>query len=89
MEVISRFLCRSSWYVVDLGDRESSLTFFSYYSCALLPKVNPDTPAHACGLGAGDQVIAINGRNVMHLSHEEAKMEITRSGNELDLTVIK
>lgn len=54
-----------------------------------LSKVNPNTPAHACGLSAGDQVIAINGRNVTHVSHQEAKMEITRSGNELELTVIK
>lgn len=51
--------------------------------------VNPDTPAHAYGLNAGDQVISINGRVVTHLSHQEAKMEITRSGNELELTVIK
>ena len=57
--------------------------------CFLLSKVNPNTPAHDFGLNAGDQVIAINGRNVSHVSHQEAKMEITRSGNELELTVIK
>ncbi|CAF1673317.1 unnamed protein product, partial [Adineta ricciae] len=51
--------------------------------------VNPDTPAHAYGLNAGDQVISINGRDVTHVSHQEAKMEITRAGNELQLTVIK
>ncbi|CAF4123171.1 unnamed protein product [Rotaria socialis] len=51
--------------------------------------VNPDTPAHAYGINAGDQVIAINGRNVANVTHQEAKMEITRSGNELELTVIK
>ncbi|CAF0767786.1 unnamed protein product [Rotaria sordida] len=51
--------------------------------------VNPDTPAHENGLSAGDQVIAINGRNITHLSHQEAKMEITRSGNDLELTIIK
>ena len=62
---------------------------FSYYWYVLLSKVNPDTPAHACGLSAGDQVISINNRNVTNISHQEAKMEITRSGNELDLTVIK
>ncbi|CAF0715838.1 unnamed protein product [Adineta steineri] len=51
--------------------------------------VNPDTPAHAYGLNAGDQVISINGRDVTRISHQEAKMEITRAGNDLDLTVIK
>ena len=55
----------------------------------LLSKVNPDTPAHAYGLDAGDQVISINGRNVTNITHQEAKMEITRSGNDLELTVIK
>ena len=54
-----------------------------------LPKVNPDTPAQAYGLNAGDQVISINGRNVTQISHQEAKMEITRAGNELELIVIK
>ncbi len=63
--------------------------FFSYYWCVFLSKVNPDTPAHAYGLNAGDQVISINGRNVTNISHQEAKMEITRAGNELELTVIK
>ncbi|CAF2818562.1 unnamed protein product [Rotaria sp. Silwood2] len=51
--------------------------------------VNPNTLAHINGLNAGDQVISINGRNVTNLTHQDAKMEITRSGNELELTVIK
>lgn len=54
-----------------------------------LIKVNPNTLAQQNGLEAGDQVISINNRDVTNLTHEEAKMEITRSGNELDLTVIK
>ena len=57
--------------------------------CVCSYKVNPDTPAYAHGLNAGDQVLSINGRNVTHMSHQEAKMEITRSGNELELTVIR
>jgi C-terminal processing protease CtpA/Prc len=52
-------------------------------------KVNPNTPAHTNGLEAGDQVISINNNNVTKLTHQEAKMEITRAGNELVLTVIK
>ncbi len=52
-------------------------------------KVNPNTPAYTCGLNAGDQVISINNQDVTNLTHEEAKMEITRSGNKLELTVIK
>ncbi|CAF0984205.1 unnamed protein product [Rotaria sp. Silwood1] len=51
--------------------------------------VNPNTLAHINGLNAGDQVISINGRNVTNLTHQDAKMEITRSGNELELTIIK
>ncbi|CAM2713531.1 unnamed protein product [Rotaria socialis] len=45
--------------------------------------------AETMGLNVGDQVISINGRNVTNLTHQNAKMEITRSGNELELTVIK
>ncbi|CAF4182777.1 unnamed protein product, partial [Rotaria sordida] len=51
--------------------------------------VNPNTLAHIKGLNTGDQVISINGRNVTNLTHQDVKMEITRSGNELELTVIK
>lgn len=69
--------------------REIFWPFFSYYWFIFLSKVNPDTPAYTYGLNAGDQVISINGRNVTNVSHQEAKMEITRAGNELDLTVIK
>lgn len=81
---------RFSWYVKVWNDQAKILTFyFPYYEFVFLSKVNPDTPAHACGLNAGDQVVSINGRNITHLSHQDAKMEITRSGNELELTVIK
>jgi C-terminal processing protease CtpA/Prc len=52
-------------------------------------KVNLNTPAHINGLEAGDQVISINTNDVTKLTHQEAKMEITRAGNELVLTVIK
>ncbi|CAF3006771.1 unnamed protein product [Rotaria socialis] len=51
--------------------------------------VAPYTLAETMGLNVGDQVISINGRNVTNLTHQNAKMEITRSGNELELTVIK
>ncbi|CAF3956967.1 unnamed protein product [Rotaria sordida] len=51
--------------------------------------VNPNTLAHIKGLNTGDQVISINGRNVTNLTHQDVKMEITRSSNELELTVIK
>ncbi|CAF1071417.1 unnamed protein product [Rotaria magnacalcarata] len=51
--------------------------------------VAPYTLAETKGLNVGDQVISINGRNVTNLTHQNAKMEITRSGNELELTVIK
>ena len=71
-------------------DRLAKLSdLFSCYGFLSSSKVNPDTPAHAWGLSAGDQVISINGRHVTNVSHQEAKMEITRAGNELELTVIK
>ncbi|CAF0767284.1 unnamed protein product [Didymodactylos carnosus] len=51
--------------------------------------VNPNTPAQQSGLAPGDQVLTINGRNVTSVSHQEAKMEITRSGNDLELIIVK
>lgn len=52
-------------------------------------EVNPNTPAQINGLEAGDQVVSINDHDVTNLTHDAAKMEITRAGNELALTVIK
>ncbi|CAF1478545.1 unnamed protein product [Adineta steineri] len=62
----------------------------SNYSIPLsIQLVNPNTLAYRNGLNTGDYVISINGRNVTNVTYEEAKMEITRSGNELEITIIK
>lgn len=58
-------------------------------SFSIFYKVNPNTLAQAYGLNAGDRVVLINGRDVTDITHQEAKMEITRSGNQLELTIIK
>ncbi len=55
------------------------LSFFS-----LLYKVNPSTLAETNGLNAGDRVILINRRNLTNMTHQEAKMEITHSGNKFE-----
>ncbi|CAF1245467.1 unnamed protein product, partial [Didymodactylos carnosus] len=49
--------------------------------------INPNTPAQQSGLAPGDKVLTINRRDATNLSHQEAKMEITRSGNDLELVI--
>lgn len=41
------------------------------------------------GLHAGDVIVMIGNTNCQHFSHDQAKAEMLRCGNELDLTVIK
>ncbi|CAH1794099.1 unnamed protein product, partial [Owenia fusiformis] len=45
--------------------------------------VSPNSVAERCGLMSGDAVLQINGRNCDTIEHEQAKMEIVRSGNEV------
>ncbi|KAK3091607.1 hypothetical protein FSP39_021136 [Pinctada imbricata] len=49
--------------------------------------VTAHSVAERSGLQAGDGILYINGRNTDALSHEDAKMEIIRSGNQITLTV--
>ena len=45
--------------------------------------------ADRAGLQAGDGILFINQANTDRLNHEQAKMEIIRSGNEIYLTVMR
>lgn len=50
-------------------------------------RVNPGGVADYCGLRAGDHVIRINQSETQWMRHEDAKMEIIRSGNDLEMLV--
>lgn len=49
--------------------------------------VNPGSIAELSGLRAGDGILMINNTNTDSLTHEQAKMEIIRSGNEINLLI--
>ena len=51
--------------------------------------VNPNSVADHAGLQAGDGILYINQVNTDQLSHEQAKMEMIRSGNEIYMTIIR
>ncbi|XP_052070181.1 PDZ and LIM domain protein 1-like isoform X1 [Mytilus californianus] len=51
--------------------------------------VNPNSVADRAGLQAGDGILFINNANTDQLSHEQAKMEMIRSGNEIYMTVVR
>lgn len=50
-------------------------------------QVNPGSVAERSGLLAGDGILCINNTNADELSHEQAKMEIIRAGNVINLSV--
>ncbi|XP_069124605.1 PDZ and LIM domain protein 7-like [Argopecten irradians] len=56
-------------------------------SCIFIQKVKPKSIADRSGLRAGDGVEQIGHTPTQYLRHEQAKMEIIRAGNELDLYV--
>ncbi|CAG5115354.1 unnamed protein product, partial [Candidula unifasciata] len=51
--------------------------------------VNADSVAEKAGLKAGDAILAINNITSDSMTHDEAKAEIVRSGNEISLLVEK
>ncbi|XP_052781288.1 PDZ and LIM domain protein Zasp-like isoform X2 [Mya arenaria] len=51
--------------------------------------VQPKSVADRCGLRAGDGIITINKTNTDGLTHEQAKMEIIRSCNDIDMVVMR
>ncbi|XP_071105874.1 PDZ and LIM domain protein 3-like isoform X1 [Haliotis cracherodii] len=51
--------------------------------------VQPNSVAEHCGLLAGDAILRINAENTDNLTHENAKMEIVRSGNKIDMLVAR
>lgn len=50
-------------------------------------QVNAKSLSARQGLRVGDRLLAIGDAEAHRMSHEQAKMEIIRSGNELDLIV--
>jgi len=50
-------------------------------------QVHPKSPSAKRGLKPGDMVLAICRTPAANLTHDQAKMEILRAGNELDFTV--
>ncbi|XP_060552487.1 protein P200-like [Ruditapes philippinarum] len=58
-----------------------------YGSHLFIQQVNPKSLSHRLGLRVGDRLLAIGSVQAHNMSHEMAKMEIIRAGNELDLIV--
>lgn len=50
-------------------------------------QVQPNSVAECSGLQAGDGLLAINNFATDTMSHEDAKMEIIRSGNDISLLI--
>ncbi|XP_033741759.1 PDZ and LIM domain protein 7-like [Pecten maximus] len=56
-------------------------------SCIFIQKVKPKSIADRSGLRVGDGVEQIGHTPTQYLRHDQAKMEIIRAGNDLDLYV--
>ncbi|XP_021348040.1 whirlin-like [Mizuhopecten yessoensis] len=56
-------------------------------TCVFIQKVKPKGIADRSGLRAGDGLEQIGHTPTQYLRHDQAKMEIIRAGNELDLYV--
>ena len=61
--------------------------FWNYFVYFIPFKVNPQSLAQKAGLQPGDALLQIGDNSTEGMAHEQAKMEIIRSGNELDFVV--
>lgn len=52
-----------------------------------IQKITPGSIAERAGLQAGDLVVRINSSDVKWMRHEDAKMEIIRSGNDIEMLI--
>ncbi len=43
--------------------------------------------AGKAGIRSGDYLVKINGRDVFHMGHEEAKREMAKGGDKLNLVI--
>ena len=60
---------------------------FRIMTVHILLQVNPKSVSSRLGLKEGDRILYINGAPASQMNHEQAKMEIIRAGNELDILV--
>lgn len=52
----------------------------------LISKIFPNMPADQTGqLYVGDAILSVNGRDLQHVSHEEAVQILKKSGKEVEL----
>ncbi|KAH3872431.1 PDZ and LIM domain protein 7-like [Dreissena polymorpha] len=58
-----------------------------YGSALFIQTVSPKSLSARQGLRVGDRLLAIGPSEAHNMSHDQAKMEIIRAGNELDLIV--
>lgn len=69
-----------SWGFTMKGGAQMQMPLF-------IEKIQPGGRAHKAGMQQGDLVVVICGRNVSQFTHDQAKSEILRAGNELDFTL--
>ncbi|KAL3876560.1 hypothetical protein ACJMK2_034398 [Sinanodonta woodiana] len=80
--------------VIRLRRRETSIPWGfrmqggrEFGNCLYIQKITSKSVAAKCGLLPGDGILMIGNTPANYMSHEQAKMEIIRAGNELDLVV--
>lgn len=55
--------------------------------CLSSSQVNSSSPSEACGLQAGDVLVAVNGQDLSQCRHRDAQDAIVRAGNAFSLTI--
>ncbi|XP_013392473.1 PDZ and LIM domain protein 7 isoform X2 [Lingula anatina] len=79
---LRRHLNQTQWGFQLAGGANYNMPFF-------IKKVTPNSIAAKHGMAAGDAVLRIGNTIANGLSHNQAKMEVIRAGNELDFILQK